>query len=309
MHKLSLWLPLSCDATRSSRHHSTVCKYKPFPCSILFCSSAKNDTLKTGALRPKYHPGCHHEMIARKNVIAHAKSLLRVIENTFEYLGETFFVHTTDLSWMAPKWTFPAVETKCPKIKASYRTWTYMVLVSKEKNEYVMINASVDHDYFAISVTDLMHAEDDHYAAKIDILPNVNFGAPYTSKIITSASYERETICDYLAPTPLSHAKREEFEEKHVLKMCNYERFSNLEEHIKACRFHFTRYIQIVPDGDEELLYVKIRVQIIAKSEADENVKSISGLFMVQRRTLIRFNDGHVAQLQVVRRRRNCGTD
>ena len=254
---------------REIMFHSTVCNYKPFPCPILFCSSAKNDTLQTGALRPKYHPGCHHDMIARKNVIAHAKSLLRVIDNTFEYLDATFFVHAIDLSWMAAKWTFQQTQTKCPKIKASYRTWSYLVAVSEEKNEYVMINASVDHDFFTISITDLMHAEDDHYVAKIDIVPNMNFGAPYTSKIITSASYERETICDYLAPTPMSHANREKFEENHVVKMCNYERYSNLEEHIKACRFHFTRYIQLIPDGlDEEELYVKIRVQIIAKSES-----------------------------------------
>ena len=211
-------------------------------------------------------------MIARKNIIAHAKALLRVIENAFEYLGATFFVHTINLSWMAKRSTFPQTATKCPQTKASYRTRTYLVSVPKETNEYVMINASVDHDYFAISVTDLMHAEDDYYLAKVDILPNENFGAPYHSKIITSASYERETICDYLAPSPLSHAKREEFEEKDVLKMCNYERYTNIgylhDQHFKACIVHFTRYIQIIPDGDEEELYVKTRVQIIAKSEA-----------------------------------------
>ena len=72
------------------------------------------------------------------------------------------------------------------------------------------------------------------------------------SKVITSASYERETICDYLAPVPMSHANREKFEDEHMCENMQFdERFANLEEHVKACRCHFSRYINLIPDGME----------------------------------------------------------
>ena len=38
---------------REATIHHMVCKYKPFTCPILFCSSAANDSLKTSTLRPK----------------------------------------------------------------------------------------------------------------------------------------------------------------------------------------------------------------------------------------------------------------
>ena len=271
-----------CDFVSTQRDiiaHSNTCKYKPFACAILFCASTEvNIVPRTGSLRPKYHPRCRHYLVPRKNMLEHTKTLLRVLEDVDDHsgvqimqysrgcLGETIFVHEIDLMWVAPRGTFPLEMTNTPEIDVGYRTWTYMIGVSEnfETNAYVIINAYVDNEKFVVSVTDMMHRDDNYYVAKFEVVPNKNFGAPPIGKIVKSVSYERNTICDYLAPHPMPHFVRNEFEEAHIMQICNYERYSKDPHHVSACQRHFTRYINyLLGADDEEELFVTLRVQIV----------------------------------------------